>query len=94
MDAKNSNINKCFYKTFKKKVLSGESNPEEDRRKEREGSSTTSNNATAEDEVVQQASTTNYISEVIEYLKTLQLKISEIYNLRNDTRSIQMKSDK
>ena len=94
MDAKNSNINKYFYKTFKKKVLSDEFNPEEDRRKAREGSSTTSNNATAEDEVVQQASTTNYISEVLEYLKTLQLKISEIYNLRNDTRSIQMKSDK
>ena len=47
-------------------------------KKAREGSSTTSNNDTAENEVFQQVSTTNDISEVLEYLKTLEVKISEI----------------
>ena len=46
------------------------------------------------DEVFQQASTTNTISEVLEYLITLEVKISEIYNHSNDTRSMQIKGDK
>ena len=67
-----TNINKYFNKIFKKRDLSGESNPEEDRRKAREGSSITSNNDALEDEVFQQVSTTNYISEVWKYLKVLE----------------------
>ena len=31
---------------------------------------------------------------MLEYLKTLEVKISEIYNLSNDTRSMQIKGDK
>ena len=73
-----SNINKSFNKISKKRDLSGESNPEE-KKKAREGSSTSSNNDTADDEVFQQVSITNDISEVLEYLKTLEVKISEIY---------------
>ena len=63
-------------------------------KKNREGSSTTSNNDAAEDGVFQQVSKTNDISEVLEYLRTLEVKISEIYNLSNDARSMQVKSDK
>ena len=88
------NINKYFNEISKKRDFSGESNLEEDRKKAREGSSTTSNNDATEDEVFQQVSTTNDISEVLEYLKTLEVKISEIYNLSNDTRSMQIKGDK
>ena len=89
-----SNINKYFNKISKKRDLRGESNPEEDRKEAREGSSTTSKNDAAENEVFQQVSTTDDISEVLEYLKTLEVKISEIYNLSNDTRSMQIKGDK
>ena len=64
-------------------------------KKAREGSSTTSSNDAAENEkVFQQVSTTNDISEVLEYVKTLEVKISEIYNFSNDTKSMQVKSDK
>ena len=63
-------------------------------KKNREGSSTTSNNDAAEDGVFQQVSKTNDISEVLEYLKTLEVKISEICNLSNDARSMQVKGDK
>ena len=31
---------------------------------------------------------------MLEYLKTLEVKISEIYNLSNDARSMQIKGDK
>ena len=89
-----SNINKYFNKISKKRDLRGESNPEEDRKEAREGSSTTSKNDAAENEFFQQVSTTDDISEVLEYLKTLEVKISEIYNLSNDTRSMQIKGDK
>ena len=65
-----------------------------EKKKHREGSSTTSNNDAAEDGVFQQVSKTNDISEVLEYLKTLEVKISEIYNLSNDARSMQIKGDK
>ena len=61
-----------------KRDLSGESNPEEDRKIGREGSSATSNNDATEDEVFQQVSNTNSISELLEYLKTLEVKMSEI----------------
>ena len=64
------------------------------KKKAREGSSTSSNNDTADDEVFQQVSITNDISEVLEYLRTLEVKISEIYNLSNDTRSMQIKGGK
>ena len=89
-----SNINKYFSENPKKRDLSGESNREKDRKKAREGSSTTSSSDAAEDEVFQQVSTTNNISEVLEYLKTLEVKISETYNFSNDTKSMQIKGDK
>ena len=89
-----SNINKYFNKISKKRDLRGESNPEEDRKEAREGSSTISKNDAAENEVFQQVSTTDDISEVLEYLKTREVKISEIYNLSNDTRSMQIKGNK
>ena len=91
-----SNISKYFNKISKKRDIWGESIPEEDRKKKqnRDGSSTTSNNDAAEDGVFQQVSKTNDISEVLEYLKTLEVKISEIYNLSNDARSMQIKGDK
>ena len=71
-------------------------------KKTTEGSSITSNKHATEDEVFQLVSTTNGISEVLEYLKsevleyfkTLEVKISEIYNLSNDTSSMQVKGDK
>ena len=66
----------------------------EKKKQNRDGSSTTSNNDAAEDGVFQQVSKTNDISEVLEYLKTLEVKISEIYNLSNDARSMQIKGDK
>ena len=89
-----SNSNKYFNKISKKRDLSGESNPEEDRKKAREGICTTNNKDVAEDEVFQQVSTTNDILEVLEYLKTLKVKMSEIYNLSNDAISRQIKGDK
>ena len=58
---------KYLSKISKKRDLSGESNPEEDRKKN-----------VPEDEVFQQIRTRKYISEVLEYLKTLGVKISEI----------------
>ena len=87
-------INKYFNKISKKRDLSCESNPEENRKKAREGSSTTSINDATKDEVFQQVSTINDISEVLEHLKTLEVQISERYNLSNDTRSVQIKGDK
>ena len=93
-----SNINKYFNKISKKRDLSGDSNPEEERKKAREGSSTTSENVAADNEVFQQitspSDTTSDNSDVLEYLKTLEIKISEIYNLSNDTRSTQIKGVK
>ena len=89
-----SNISKYFNEISKKRDLSVESNPEKDRKKAREGNYATSNKDAAEDEVLQQVSTTNDIPEVLEYLKTLEVKLSEIYNLSNDTRSMQIKGDK
>lgn len=89
-----SNINKYFNKISKKRDLSSGSNPEEERKKAREGSSTTSENDAADNEVFQQISSTSDNSDVLEYLKTLEVKISEIYNLSNDTRSTQIKGDK
>ena len=90
-----SNISKYFNKISKKRDIWGESIPEEDRKKKhREGSSTTSNNDAAEDGAFQQVSKTNDISEVLEYLKTLEVKIPEIYDLSNDARSMQIKGDK
>ena len=83
-----SKINKYFNKISKKRDLSGKSNPEEDRKEAGEGSSTTSDKDSAEHKVFQQVSTTNDISEVLKYLKALEAKISEIYNLSNDTRSM------
>ena len=92
-----SNITKYFNKISKKRDLSGDSNPEE-RKKAREGSSTTSENVAADNEVFQQitspSDTTSDNLDVLEYLKTLEIKISEIYNLSNDTRSTQIKGDK
>ena len=85
-----SNINKYFNKISKKRDLSGESNPEEERRKARVGRWTTSNNA-AQDGLFQQINTTN---KVLEYPKTVEVKISEIYNLSNDMRSMQIKGGK
>ena len=89
-----SNINKYFNKISKKRDLSGDSNPEEEKKKAREGSSTTSKNVAADNEVFQQitspSDTTSDHSDVLEYLKTLEIKISEIY----DTRSMQIKGDK
>ena len=89
-----SNINKYFNKISKKRDLIGDSNLEEDRKKARERSFATSNNDAAEGEGFQQVSITNDISEVLENLKTLEVKISEIYYLSNDMRFIQIKDDK
>ena len=89
-----SNISKQFNKISKKRELSGKSNPEDDIKKAREGSFTTSDKDGTEHKVFRHASTTNDISEVLKYLKTLEVKISEIYNLSNDTRSMQIKGDK
>ena len=76
-------IDKYFNKISKKRDLSGESNPEEKRKK--------SNNDAAEDDLFQQVNTTN---EVLEYPKTVEVKLSEIYNLSNDMRSMQIKGGK
>ena len=89
-----SNISKQFNKISKKRELSGKSNPEDDRKKAREGSFTTSDKDGTEHKVFRHVSTTNDISEVLKYLKTLEVKISEIYNLSNDTRSMQIKGNK
>ena len=59
---------KYLSKISKKRDLSGESNPEEDRKKKN----------VPEDDIFQQVRTRKYISEVLEYLKTLGVKISEI----------------
>ena len=87
-----SNINKYFNKISKKRDLSG--HPEEEKKKAREGSSITSENVAADNEVFQQITSPSDNSDVLEYLKTLEIKISEIYNLSNDTRSTQIKCDK
>ena len=76
-------IDKYFNKISKKRDLSGESNPEEKRKK--------SNNDAAEDDLFQQVNTLN---EVLEYPKTVEVKLSEIYNLSNDMRSMQIKGGK
>ena len=76
-------IDKYFNKISKKRDLSGESNPEEKRKK--------SNNDAAEDDLFQQVNSTN---EVLEYPKTVEVKLSEIYNLSNDMRSMQIKGGK
>ena len=89
-----SNINKYVNNFSQKRDLSDESNLEEDGKAAREGSSTTSNNDATEDEVSQQFSITNDIWEVLEYHKILEGKISEIYNLRNDIRPMEIKGDK
>ena len=89
-----SNINKYFNKISKKRDLGGESNLEEDRKKVREGSFITSNNDATENDIFQQFSITNHISKLLKYLKALEVKISEIYNLSNDTRSMQIKDNK
>ena len=79
---------------FQKRIEKTKTKQNKKKNKNREGSSTTSNNDAAEDGVFQQVSKTNDISEVLEYLKTLEVKISEIYNLSNDARSMQIKGDK
>ena len=58
---------KYLSKISKKRDLSGESNPEEDRKK-----------IVPEDDIFQQVRTRKCISEVLEYLKILGVKISEI----------------
>lgn len=86
------NIAKYFDKNSKKKDLSGDSNPEEKRKKIRDGSSasTTENCDVSKEEP--QSSECKEIP--FNYLRNLQEKATEIFNLEQDTRNTQIKLDK
>ena len=89
------NISKYFDKNAKKRVLSSESNPEEDKKKLKEGNSTsTDNNDSVDEEVFQQLNSTTDIAEILASLKDLQTKVSDIYNISHETKSLQIKGDK
>ena len=64
-------------------------------KKVREGSSKSNNaNDTIDDEVFQQTNSTSDISEILVSLRKLEVKVAEIYNFCNETKSMQIKGDK
>ena len=87
------NIAKYFDKNSKKRDLSGNSNPEEDRKKKiRDGSSaSTTDNC----DVFEEGLESPECKEILfNCLRNLQEKVTEIFNLAQDTRNMQIKGDK
>ena len=86
------NTAKYFDNNSKKRDLSGDSNPEEERKKIRDGSSA----STTEDcDVFKEGLESPECKKILfNCLKNLQGKVTEIFNLAQDTRNIQIKGDK
>ena len=86
------NIAKYFDKNSKKRDLSGDSNPEKERKKIRDGSSAcTIYNC----DVFEEGLESPECKEIFfNCLRNLQEKVTEIFNLAQDTRNMQIKGDK
>ena len=86
------NIAKYFDKNSKKRDLSGDSNPEKERKKIRDGSSaSTIDNC----DVFEEGLESPECKEIFfNCLRNLQEKVTEIFNLAQDTRNMQIKGDK
>ena len=86
------NIAKYFDKNSKKRNLSGNSNPQEETKKIRDGSSA---GAIDNCDVFKEGLKSPECKEILfNCLRNLQEKVTEIFNLAQDTRNIQMKGDK
>ena len=86
------NIAKYFDKNFKKRDLSGDSNPEEERKKIRDGSSaTTTDNCDVIEEGLESPECKKILFKCLRYL---QEKVTEIFNLAQDTKNMQIQDDK
>ena len=86
------NIAKYFDKNSKKRDLSGDSNPEEERKKVRDTSSaSTTDNCCVFEEGLESPERREIF---FNCLRNLQEKVTEIFNLEQDSRNIQIKSDK
>ena len=87
------NIAKYFDKNSKKRDLSGNSNPEEDRKKKiRDGSSaSTTDNCGVFEEGLESPECKEIL---FNCLRNLQEKVTEILNLVQDMRDIQIKGDR
>ena len=89
-DTKNSETG--FMKNSKKRDLSGDSNPEEERKKIRDGSSASN---TDNCDVFEEGLESPECKEILfNCLRNLQEKVTEIFNLVQDTKNMQMKGDK
>ena len=86
------NAAKYFDNNSKKRDLSGDSNTEEERKKIRDGSSA----STTEDcDVFKEGLESPECKEILfNCLKNLQEKVTEIFNLVQDTRNMQIKGGK
>ena len=86
------NIAKYFDKNSKNRDLSGNSNPEEERKKIRDGSSaSTTDNC----DVFKEGLESPECKEILfNCLRNLQEKVTEIFNLAQDMRNMQIKGDK
>ena len=86
------NIAKYFDKNSKKRDLSGNSNPEEERKKIRDGSSaSTADNCGVFEEGLESPECKEIL---FNCLRNLQEKVTEILNLAQDMRDIQIKGDR
>ena len=86
------NIAKYFDKDSKKRDLSGDSNPEEERKKIRDGSSASN---TDNYDVFEEGLESPECKEILfNCLRNLQEKVTEIFNLAQDTKNMQIKGDK
>ena len=86
------NIAKYFDKNSKKRDLSGDSNPEEERKKIRDGSSASN---TDNCDVFEEGLESPECKEILfNCLRNLQEKVTEIFNLAQDTKNMQIKGDK
>ena len=85
------NIAKYFDKNSKKSDLSGDSNPEEERKKIRDGSSVT---ITDHCDVFKEGLESPECKQILfNCLRNLQEKVTEIFNLAQDIRTIQIKGE-
>ena len=86
------NIAKYFDKNSKKRDLSGDSNPEEERKKIRDGSSASN---TDNCDVFEEGLESPECKEILfNCLRNLQEKVTEVFNLAQDTKNMQIKGDK
>ena len=86
------NIAKYFDENSKKRDLSGDSNPEEERKKIRDGSSASN---TDNSDVFEEGLESPECKEILfNCLRNLQEKVTEIFNLAQDTKNMQIEGDK